>query len=387
MFESLPAPRHWRNAAALPKPPPAARRVLPPAMLAAARAEILQWRGYAPTPLVALPALARLCGVGEVRYKDEGGRFGLGSFKALGGAYALLLGLADLLGLPPAAVRRGGARARAAKITAVAATDGNHGRAVAWGAQRFGCQCEIYIHAQVSENRAAAMREFGARVVRIDGDYDDSVREAAARAEHPQRLLISDFSQDIKDLTTRRVMAGYTVMAGEARAAWRASPTHVFLPAGVGGLAAAVMASFCRARRRPRFVVVESNLADCLWQSAKRGAPAVVDIKQETLMAGLSCGEPSAPAWEIIRHLADDFLSIDDALVAPAMRMAAAGEGGNPPITAGECAVAGWAALAAAAARPPLAAALGLGGKSRVLLIGSEGATDAQIYRRLIGGG
>ena len=378
-----------RNPAAGPRRPPECAGVLPRDMTAAAAREIAQWPGFAATPTVPLPGLARRCGAAAVHYKDESGRFGLGSFKALGGAYALLHALADKFSLPMADLRDGRRRDLTAEVCAVAATDGNHGRAVAWGARRFGCRCRIFIHAEVSAGRADAMRRLGAEVVRADGDYDESLRRATAEAARDGRILISDFSDSPDDLTTRRVMAGYAVLSAEARRQLPASPTHVFLPAGVGGLAAAVVADFWNANpeSRPRFVIVESDRADCLLQSAKRGVRTRIDVRRETVMAGLSCGEPSAPAWEIVSRGADDFAAIPDELVAPSMRLAAAGADGNPPLTAGECAVAGWALLLAAAGQPALFANLGLNSQSRVLLIGTEGATDAGEYRRLVDGG
>ena len=223
---------HFRNPLALTARPPEAEAVLPDSLLREAADEIAQWPGFAQTPLVALPGFARKCGVGAVYYKDESGRFGLGSFKALGGAYALLRALAEKLSAPPAEVRDGKHRARAGEVVAVAATDGNHGRAVAWGARRFGCQCRIFIHAGVSENRADAMREFGAEIVRIAGDYDESLLQARAEAEKENRILISDFSDDPADITTRRVMAGYAVMSAEARAQMDSPPTHVLSAGG-----------------------------------------------------------------------------------------------------------------------------------------------------------
>ena len=375
---------HFRNPKAVSRCPEAVGVVLPGKMMAQAGREIAGWPGFVETPLVALPGLARDCGVGAVHYKDESGRFGLGSFKALGGAYALQCALAEVCSLTLEQLRDG--VCDVSNLCAVTATDGNHGRAVAWGAQRFGCDCRIFIHAEVSEGRAEAMRQFGAEVIRIEGDYDESLRQALAESELEGRILISDFSTDRTDITTRRVMAGYTVLAAEARRQLLTSPTHVFLPAGVGGLAAAVIADFWHASpdSRPRFIIVESEFSDCLFQSAQRGERTSVGIREETVMAGLSCGEVSAPAWEIVFSGADDFVAIPDTLVAPAMQMAAAGGKRNPPLTAGECSVAGWAVLRAAAEQPVLFAELGLDSNSRILLIGTEGATDPDTYRRLV---
>ena len=377
----------FRNPAARVARPAEAEGVLSGSLLEAAADEIAQWEGFAETPLVSLSGLARECGVGAVYYKDESGRFGLGSFKALGGAYALLCALAESVGAPVSEVREGRRCADAGGIVAVAATDGNHGRAVAWGARRFGCGCRIFIHAGVSENRAEAMREQGAEIVRVDGDYDESLRQARVESEKEGRILVSDFSSDADDITTRRVMAGYAMLSAEARGQMGSPPTHVFVPAGVGGLAAAVMADFWRANPegRPRFVVVESERADCAFQSAVNGAPTAVEVESETVMAGLSCGEVSVPAWTIVSRGADDFVSIPDELVAPTMRRAGAGTNGDPPVVAGECSAAGWAVLLAAAGQPELFRGLALDSQSRVLLIGTEGATDPEIYRRMTG--
>jgi len=405
-----------------------------------ARREISAWRGYQPTPLVELPGVAAEFGLGAVYYKDESARFGLGSFKALGGAYAVLRVVQDAIFTATGArasagdLESGDGRFRAitAGLTVAAATDGNHGRAVAWGASRFGCRCRIYLHAGVSESRAQALRELGASVTRIRGDYDESVRVAAADAAANGWHLVADTvgAGDDGDFTVpATVMAGYSVMLEEIAAqapgvlAGTESPspesapspsppspdspspesppspsspsptspspspgpvTHVFVQGGVGGLAASVAAYLwqkCGARR-PRFIVVEPALAACLFASAKRGRAATVAIAEETLMAGLSCGEASSLAWEVLAAAADDFLTIPDALVAPTMRMLAHAD---PPVEAGESAIAGLAGCLAARRQPPLAAALDLNTRSRVLIIGSEGATDREIYRKFVG--
>ena len=359
---------HFRNPLALTARPPEAGAVLPDSLLREAADEIAQWPGFAQTPLVALPGFARKCGVGAVYYKDESGRFGLGSFKALGGAYALLRAA-------------GGKTFGAAGGSAGRQTPRPRGRSC--GRCRNGRQSRArrrlgratvrlsvpHFHSRRRQrNRANAMREFGAEIIRIAGDYDESLLQARAEAEKENRILISDFSDDPADITTRRVMAGYAVMSAEARAQMDAPPTHVLLPAGVGGLAAAVIADFWRAdpAARPRFVIVESDRADCLYASAVGGGRKTVEIRSETVMAGLSCGEVSAPAWEVVSRGADDFVSIPDELAAPAMRGARFGESGDPSITAGECAVAGWAVLLAAERQSAARNALALDSRSRV---------------------
>ena len=373
----------------------AAGRVLTAAGFAGAAAEIAGWEGYAPTPLLELDALAGALGLAGVLYKDEGPRFGLGSFKALGGAYAALRVLqreiSAALGRPvPAAEIREGRHAQlASRITLVTATDGNHGRALAWGCRRFGAPCRIYIHAEVSEARAAAMRALGAEVVRIDGNYDDSVALAREEAEANGWFAVSDTSWPGYTEVPRDVMAGYGVMAREVCDALDRPPTHAFLQAGVGGLAAALAAGLRQhwGGESPRIVVVEPELAACLFESARAGGRTDIRIEEETLMAGLSCGEPSGLAWEVLSEEASDFLTVPESFVGPAMRLLARPFGKDPEIEAGESAVAGLAALIAAARSGEMRGALGLDADSRVLLVGSEGATDPDSYAALVAAG
>lgn len=359
-----------------------------------ARAEISQWEGYAATPLLPLPGLARALGTDRIDYKDEGPRFGLGSFKALGGAYAGLRVLQRELGrrlgrpVPLDEIRSGALRQDCADITLTSATDGNHGRSLAWGCQRFGAPCRIYIHAEVSEGRERAMRALGADVIRIAGDYDASVALARTEAEANGWFVVSDTSWPGYSDPPRDVMAGYGVMVDESVSALAAAPTHVFLQGGVGGLAAAVAARLHQlyGQARPRVVVVEPEWAACLYASALAGRATTVPITRETIMAGLSCGEPSAMAWEVLDQEVADFLTIPDSLVAPTIRLLANAALGDPRVQAGESAVAGLAALIAAQQQPALADALGLGASSRVLIFGSEGVTDPAIFNAIMEG-
>lgn len=372
----------------------AAWRVLTAEDFATARAEISAWEGYAPTPLVSLAALASRAGVGAIHYKHEGPRFGLGSFKALGGSYAAQRVLQREVARRRGAtvslgdIRDGTHADEVAQITLVSATDGNHGRSLAWGCQRFGAPCRIYIHAEVSEGRAAAMRDLGAEVIRIAGDYDASVALARAEAEAHGWFVVSDTSWPGYTQPPRDVMAGYGVMTHEICNALEVPPTHVFLQGGVGGLAAGVAAGLRQVwgKAAPRVVIVEPERAACLFESARAGAATPVAITEETLMAGLSCGEPSALAWEILAEEASDFLTIPDAIVAPTMRLLARPLAGDATVEAGESAVAGLAALLAAEQDDGLRARLGLDGQSRVLLIGSEGVTDPAIFKRIMAG-
>lgn len=350
----------------------AARTILDEAGFEAARAAIRSWPGYAPTPLHRLDGLARAAGLGAILLKDESGRFGLGSFKALGGGFAVAR-----------AVER-----RGSGITVTCATDGNHGRAVAWGAARAGCRCVIFVHAGVSPGRRRAIEAFGAEVRVVPGTYDDAVRRSAEVALAEGWVLVSDTSFAGYEEIPRDVMQGYAVMAEEALDQLaHGPPTHVFLQGGVGGLAAAVAARLDRrfGAARPRIVVVEPDRAACLLASSGSGRPVAVAGDLDTVMAGLACGEPSLLAWRVLDELAHAFLAIPDHAAIAVMRLLAEGVGGDPPLVVGESGVAGLAGALALAAAAPLAGTLGLGPASRVLVFGTEGATDPEVWRAIVG--
>lgn len=372
--------------------PRALEAEFPTGMAEAAIAEISSWPGYAPTPLYSLEKLADHLGIGAVLYKDEGPRFGLGSFKALGGAYAVMLLARKWLaekGHGDAALAdiRAGKFASALKdLTVTCATDGNHGRSVAWGAEMAGCACVIFIHAEVSQGRKQAMEAFGAEVRRIEGDYDLSLKYCENEAQANGWFVVSDASYPGYLDIPRDVMAGYTVMGSEVLGQAEEAPTHMFVQAGVGGFAAAMVARLWQGYgdKAPRSIVVEPDLAGCAIESARQDKPAIVPIHEETLMAGLSCGEMSLVAWPILSAGCTDYITVGEEGVGPAMRLLASGEAGVK-ITGGESGVAGLVGLLAVAANPVLKEQLDLGPDSRVLLIGSEGATDPEIYKSIVG--
>ncbi|WP_238365371.1 diaminopropionate ammonia-lyase [Mesobacterium pallidum] len=383
------------NAAASKAAPwtPAQDAILSDAGLAAARETITGWPGYAPTPLVALPALAQRIGVAEIRFKDEGGRFGLGSFKALGGAYAvarlLRAKVSDALGRDVGMEEITGKQhpGIVSQITVCCATDGNHGRSVAWGAQTFGCACVIFIHATVSEGRRAAIAAYGAEVRRCKGNYDDSVREAQETATREGWFVVSDTSYPGYMEVPKDVMQGYELMADEAVSAMQTPPTHIFLQTGVGGMAAAVTAHVARkfGAARPTIVLCDPDRSACVLASIRAGTPTAVEGDLDTLMAGLACGEVSALAWEILRDHADAVMEVTDDEAVAAMKWLAFPTGGDTPVVAGESAVAGLAGLAVAMKDAEARAMLGLDATSRVLVFGTEGDTDAALYEQLMG--
>lgn len=387
------ANRHRAPAGACP---PALHEVFPREELAHARRTISQWRGYRPTPLFPLPGLARALGVSDVLYKHEGERFGLGSFKALGGAYAVCLELAKVVARKAGTasvdakdLESGRWAAETRPVTVACATDGNHGRSVAWGAKRFHCRCVIFVHPQVSARRRQAMADLGAEIREVPGNYDDSVREAARVARSEGWIVVSDTSYEGYEEIPRRVMHGYGVMIDEAihQLPPRKAPTHVFAQAGVGGMAAAACAVLWHhfGDLRPRFIVVEPERADALLRSARAGRPVAVEGELDTIMAGLSCGEVSPLAWSLLETAVDDFVTISDDLAVDAMRLLAGSPWGDPAIIAGESGVAGLAALCAVSSRREIRQRMGLDHDSVILLFGSEGATDPEIYRRIVG--
>lgn len=367
--------------------------ILSQAAFLVAQREISSWDGYQPTPLRELPHLAKALGVKLVLFKDEGGRFGLGSFKALGGAYAVFRLLQKQVrtrtgrDARAATFLSGELRDLTAGLTVTCATDGNHGRSVAWGAQKFGCRCVIYVHATVSDARCQAIANYGADIIKVNGNYDDSVRQASIDAAERGWHVVSDTSYDGYVDVPRDVMQGYSVMADEALRQSALKPTHVFVQGGVGGLAAAICSHLWQrfGSDRPTYVVVEPDEADCLYQSAQAGHPVAVHGALDTIMAGLACGEVSLLAWQILHPGADAFMTITDEAAAQTMRLLAAPLTGDRPIVAGESAVAGLAGLAIAAADEASRIRLKLGPDSVIMLFGTEGATDPTVYQTIVG--
>jgi diaminopropionate ammonia-lyase len=334
--------------------------------------------GYAPTPLVALPALAGSLGIGELWVKDEGARFGLGAFKGLGASYAVH----QLL-----ATRR--------PTTLATATAGNHGRGVAWTARTLGLRAVIFVPGHTVPARIEALRGEGAEVRVVEGTYDDAVRRAAEESAAQGWQVVSDTAYPGYTEIPGWIMHGYTTLFAEATAQLaaqgRPDPDVVLLQAGVGGLAWAGTAFYVRraGARRPRLVVVEPLEADCLLASitAPGGAMRETAGRLRTIMAGLNAGTPSPAAWPLLRETVDGFLALDDGYAEAAMRRLHADDGKDPRVVAGESGAAGVAGLLALRGEASLAGArrdLGLGAEARVLAVISEGATDPESHRRIV---
>lgn len=384
--------RRWRRDAPWPA---ALDEILPPSAAGVAAGVLGALPGFRTTPLHRLDGLAHTLGIAEIHYKDEGRRLadaGLGSFKAMGAPVALYDALADRVaartGAKPTAADLVSSRhaVDVADAVAVSATDGNHGRALAWAAACFGCACRIYVGTAVSAGRIDAIARHGAEVVQVEGTYDDAVLRASEDAARHGWLEISDTARDGYEDAPRAVMHGYMAMADEVADVLDRPPTHVFLQSGVGGFAAAVAARFWQrwGAKRPRAIVVEPTHAACLLASVRAGRASAVGGELDTIMAGLACGVPSTTAWRVLDEAAFAFMAIGDTPAVEAMRLLATGDAGAGPIVAGESGAAGLAGLIVARAAPALSDSLDLGPDSRVLLFGTEGATDPALYARLV---
>lgn len=367
---------------------------------------------YRPTPLHELPGLAAHLGVGALAVKDEGRRLGLRSFKALGGAYAVLrtawhasrqqggapLGLEDLPRAgsgslaPPATGQAdypGSAafRRAASALTFVCATDGNHGQAVAAGARLVGARAVVLVHEGVTQRRRQAIARFGAEVRVVHGSYDDAVEQAGRLAQAEGWVLLSDTSwHDYLDVP-RLVMEGYGLIAHEIAAQLERPPTHVFLQAGVGGMAASLGASLTALYRQapPAILVVEPERAACFMASARAGRRVRVRPGRPTIMSMLECYEPSTLAWDVLDTLARAFITVSEAHCLEAMHLLAYPRDGDAAVLGGESGVAGLAGVCALVQGGGARAALGLDARSRVLVVNTECADDGDCHARQTG--
>jgi diaminopropionate ammonia-lyase len=345
--------------------------------------------GYAPTPLRPAPAAAARLGAGEVLVKDESSRLGLPSFKVLGASYAVYRALLEHLGRAPDEVQtvdalRAGLE-RGTRPALSAATDGNHGRAVARMAKLLGLDARIYVPAGTAQARIEAIASEGASVTVVDGGYDDAVRRSAADAGE-RCLVISDTSWEGYERVPRWVIDGYATVFDELGEQLVRPPDVVVVPIGVGALAAAVVTAVHRGPApRPLIVGVEPVSAACVLESVAAGRITTLDHPQESIMAGLNCATPSRVAWPLVSRGIDVYVAVEDELVPEAMRLLA-----HDGIVAGETGAAGLAGLLGvndAAELSEARATIALGEESTVLLLCTEGATDPEAYRRLIGSG
>jgi diaminopropionate ammonia-lyase len=333
---------------------------------------ISSWDNYVPTPLIKLNKLNDELKFKNIYYKDEDKRFDLKSFKALGGAFAVYKIASEKK-----------------NIIVSTATAGNHGRSVAWGAKRLGLKCKIFISEFVSESRAEAMRSLDAEVIRVKGNYDNSLKECIEQSNKNNWEIVQDVSWEGYKEVPKLIMAGYTIMVKEIfDEIDKNSITHVFLQAGVGGMAAAMIAGFAKLSENiPQFIIIEPENADCVFKSIMNNKPTTVDIKKETVMGGMSCGDVSSIAWEILKNSANYCLTIPDKAISTAVALLAESRLSNKKIISGECAVPGVIALIGSFNNKEYLDKLKLNSESNILLFGCEGLTDNAMYQKLLNDG
>lgn len=352
---------------------------------------------YRPTALKRLDSLAGLLGVAGFYVKDESSRFGLNAFKGLGGSYCLGRLLAERAGIPVEELtferlRQEDVKALAQSMTFVTATDGNHGRGIAWTAKMLGTKAVVYMPKGSTAERLENIRKLGAQAEITELNYDDTVRYAAQCEKTHGWILVQDTAWEGYEKIPAWIMQGYTTLALEAvEQLGENVPTHIFLQAGVGAMSGALAAFFTDyySEQKPVIVIVEPNKADCLYRTAAAndGTLHKVDGDLDTIMAGLACGEPCTIGWEILRRYADVFVSMPDYVAAKGMRVLGNPTGSDERIISGEsgAATTGFVTeLMTKESLQELRKAIGLGEDSKVLCISTEGATDRENYRRIV---
>ena len=334
-----------------------------------AYSSISSWKGYSPTPLIELNKLSKELNLNKIFYKDESKRFDLKSFKALGGAYAV------------EKITKGNK-----DIVVATATAGNHGRSVAWGARRLGLKCKIFISEFVSEARGQAMADLGADVIKVKGNYEKSLIECIKQSTENNWQIVQDVAWKDYMLVPKYTMAGYTVMMKEiVNQISNDQITHIILQAGVGGMAGAMVAGIAKYLKNvPETIVVEPDSAACVMESIKIGKIEKIDIKRESLMGGMSCGEVSLVPWEILKNSVKFCISLPDDDIAKTMKLLGNSSFSDKKIIAGENAAPGVISLIASCVDDKIKEKLKLNSKSNILVIGCEGDTDKEMYQKLI---
>ena len=334
-----------------------------------AYSSISKWDGYSPTPLIELNKLSKELNVNKIFYKDESKRFNLKSFKALGGAYAV-------------EKISGGDK----NIIVATATAGNHGRSVAWGAKRLGLECKIFISEYVSDARGQAMADLGADVIKVNGNYEKSLIECIKQSTNNNWQIVQDVAWKDYMLVPKYTMAGYSVMMKEIVDQIKYDQiTHIILQAGVGGMAGAMVAGIARYLDEiPITLVVEPDSAACVLESIKTGKIEKIDIKRESLMGGMSCGEVSLVPWEILKNSVKYCISLPDDDIAKTMKLLGNASFSDEKIIAGENSAPGVISLISSCENQKIKNELNLNSNSNVLVIGCEGDTDQEMYKKLV---
>ena len=332
---------------------------------------ISKWKDYKPTPLVNLVKLSNKLKLNNIFYKDESKRFHLKSFKALGGAYAV------------EKTTQGNKN-----IIVATATAGNHGRSVAWGAQRLGLKCKIFISEYVSEARANSMRKLDAEVIRVNGNYEKSLERCISESNKNGWEIVQDVAWENYEYVPKLTMAGYSVMIKEISNQTDQYITHVFLQAGVGGMASGAIAGIAKYFKRiPKIIIVEPENADCVLKSVENGSLQKVNIKKESIMGGMSCGEVSLVPWKILKESVNTCTSVTDENVDLTVAMLRNKILSDVEIVGGECSTPGIISLIACAEDSEIRKNLELEESSNILIIGCEGDADEDLYNKLLSTG
>ena len=340
-------------------------------LLSKAYHSISKWKNYKATPLLSLDILNQNLSFNKIFYKDESKRFHLKSFKALGGAFAV------------EKISKG-----KKNIVISSATAGNHGRSVAWGAKRLNLKCKIFVSQYVSETRVHEIEKFGAEVIRVKGNYEDSLKECKKQSKKNNWKIVQDVSTKDYKYIPQLTMAGYSIMIKEISKQTNHYITHIFVQAGVGGLAAGVVAGVAKYFKRiPKIIVVEPNRADCVLQSVKANKLKKIRIKKESIMGGMSCNEMSLIPWQILKKTSNYCVSISDKNVSKTIAMLKDKKLSKTSIIGGECATPGIIALVALSNNIKARKLLDLGKNSNILLIGCEGNADVKLYKQLLSRG
>lgn len=350
--------------------------------------------GYQPTPLCSLDELAQLFGVNKILVKDESQRFGLNAFKMLGGAYAIARLLCEKYQIDIKTFSFEKLKSTLTeKMTFATTTDGNHGRGVAWAAQQLGQNAVIYMPKGSARERVDHIRNLGAECIVTDMNYDDTVRLTMKTAQERGWEIVQDTAWEGYTKIPTWIMQGYSTLADEAVEQMQAMgiqrPTHVFLQAGVGAMAGGVLGYLVDVfgAEKLHSVIVEPDLADCVFRSGLKGEIVNVGGDMATIMAGLACGEPNPLGWPLLRNCATQFISCQDKVAALGMRVLGNPLGSDPRIVSGESGAVGLGVLAAVHHHPKreeLMQQLGLNHDSVVLLISTEGDTDVKHYREVV---
>ena len=330
---------------------------------------ISNWNNYSPTPLISLNKLNEKLKLNKIYYKDESKRFHLKSFKALGGAYAVEKIIKE----------------NDKKVISTA-TAGNHGRSVAWGAQKNGLECKIFISEFVSESRAKVMRNFGADVIRVKGNYENSLNECIMQSNKNNWQIVQDVAWEDYKLVPKLTMAGYSVMMKEiSEQIKNEKSSHVILQAGVGGMAAAMVAGIARYLDYiPEIIVVEPDSAACVLESINTGKIEKISIEKESIMGGMSCGEVSLVPWEILKNSIHFCVTVSDDYISKTVKYLANKEFSNEKIIGGECSTPGIVSLVGLNNDHETRKKINLNENSKVLLFGCEGDADEELYQKLL---